>query len=184
MASPIQQLNEAIEFSLLENATMLATPLRYFRNFYNYGLAKPKLNQKLYFIPSNISIRIPTDTINHTWKEHKTTAEQWLDILTNIKNIQNACLAKRRFNGLPIYLCRVSTNHHDYGIALTECPKYFYIQTAFEDDKNSIDNWIKNGSVTQPTNHPSASFAKSTVVSSRFTDSIDIIAHLLKKIEA
>lgn len=107
MALPIQQLNETMEFLLLENAAMLATPLRDFHNFYNYCLAKPKLDQKLYFIPSNISIRIPTDTINHTWKEHKTTAEQWLDILTNIKNLQNACLAKRRFNGLPIYLCRV-----------------------------------------------------------------------------
>lgn len=39
-----------------------------------------------------------------------------------------------------MFLIRIKDN---YGAVLMDCPDYFYITTAFIDNKNSIDNWIQ-----------------------------------------
>jgi len=176
-----KKLNEKLEF-IVEEAAMVESPIRKFENFYNYCLKNPNLKQKIYYTCFEGTIRIPSDTINHDWNEHKTTLEQWLDVLGSLKNIENAGLSKRKVIGRPMYLCRILAAG-DFGVAFADCPKYMYIQTIFKSTIRGIDEWIKNGSVTLPTNNPSASSGNSNVDSSRFTEPNNIILYLKGKIK-
>lgn len=180
----IKETNKLLENYIFEDAAaMKESPIKNFENFYRYCIKHPNLKQKIYLNYYNGTIRIPRDTINHDWNEHRTTCEEWLDALNNIKNIENACLSKRKVIGRPMYLCRI-LGAGDFGVALADCPNYLYIQTLFRDNLNTIDNWIKNGSVTLPTNNPSASSESNfTVDSSRFTEPDNIILYLKQKIK-
>lgn len=178
----IKTLNEKLE-QFFEEAAMVASNHPTFEDFYNYCLKNPKLKQKLYFSYLNDTIRIPSDTINHAWKKHKTTCEQWIDALNNIKNIQNVNLSKDKVLGRPCYLCRV-LGFADFGIALADCPQYFYVMTLFKDHKNSIDNWIKMGSIRRLTSHPSASdTSKSSSVAHDGIEPNNIITYIKQKIK-
>ena len=64
--------------------------------------------------------------------------------MSNIYNIQNACISRKRVNGCTTYLCRI-LGFKDYGITLTPAKvDYVYINTLFYDEPNHIDNWITN----------------------------------------
>ena len=74
----IKTLNEKLE-QFFEEAAMVASNHLTFEDFYNYCLKNPKLKQKLYFSYLNDTIRIPSDTINHAWKKHKTNKiDSWI----------------------------------------------------------------------------------------------------------
>ena len=176
-----KELNEKLQ-KFLEEATMVASNHATFEDFYNYCIKNPKLQQKIYFQYLN-TIRIPSDTINHAWKKYKTTCEQWLDALNNITNIQNASKSKEKFLGRPCYLCRI-LGYGDFGIVLADCPDYFYITTLFKDHPNSIDNWIKMGSIRRLASQPPApDTLKGSSVAHDGIEPNNIITYLKKKIK-
>ena len=168
---------------LKEEAAMIASKHNSFEEFYNYCLKNPKLEQKLYFECFSGTIRVPSDTINHAWKKHKTTCEQWLDMFSNIHNIQNAQKSKKQIQQRDVYLTRIM-GFKDYGVAFMDCPKYMYIQTLFIDNANKIDSWIYVESGGQLTGKPLASLGdNSNIRRVRPTDSNSIIAYIKEKIK-
>ena len=180
----IKTLNEKLE-QFFEEAAMVASNHPTFEDFYNYCLKNPKLKQKLYFSYLNDTIRIPSDTINHAWKKHKTTCEQWIDALNNIKNIQAAGLSRKKIQQRSVYLCRI-LGFTDFGIAFMDCPKYFYIQTLFVDKINKIDSWIYVESGGQLTGKPSASLEDEDIFNIRRVRppySNNIITYIKEKIK-
>lgn len=168
-----------------EEAAMQQAPQKTFEDFYQFCKNNPKLDQKYYYICFNGKIRIPSDTINHAWKKHKTTCEQWLDALSNLSNIINAQQSTDKNLGRLSYLCRI-IGFKNYGIVLADCPQYFYVMTLFEDTIVSIDNWIKMGSIGR-----SASQLQ-TPVKSQGSDSVthdqyqpnNIITYIVNKINS
>lgn len=175
-------LNEQLE-AFLEEAAMMKAPQETFEEFYKFCIANPKLDQKYYYVCFNGNIRIPGDTINHAWKKHKTTCEQWLDALSSLTNIVNAQKSKKKIQQRDVYLCRILA-HKDYGIVFMDCPKYFYIQTLFIDNINTIDSWIYVESGGQQTGKPSASLGdNSNIRRVRPHDSNNIINYLIQKIK-
>lgn len=168
---------------LNENAAMKASPYNSFEEFYNFCRKNPKLQQKYYFICCNGKLRIPSDTINHAWKRHQTSCEQWLDYLSNVSNIQNAQMSKKKIQQRDVYLCRV-LGYIDFGVVLMDCPNYFYVQTLFTDHPNSIDSWIETESITRQTGKPSASLGdNSSIRRVCAIDSNNIVTYLVNKIK-
>ena len=150
----LAQASKTIE-EMEEAAAMQKAPQKTFEDFYNFCRSNPKLQQKYYYTCFDGHIRIPSDTINHAWKKHKTTCEQWLDALSSLNNIVNAQKSCDKNLGRESYLCRILAAK-DYGIVLADCPNYFYIMTLFQDHIHSIDNWIQMGSVGRLTSQLSA----------------------------
>lgn len=178
-----QIINEQYTKYFNEEAAMLRAPQDTFEQFYNYCIKNPKLQQKIYYECFNGHIRIPLDTINHAWKKHKTTCEQWLDALSNLTNIQNAAKSKKQIQQKDVYLCRLLA-FKDFGIAFMDCPKYLYIMTTFIDNPNTIDSWIYVESGGQLTGKPSASLGDtSNIRRVRPQDSNNIIQYLIEKIK-
>lgn len=178
-----KNLNEQLQVYLTEEAAMLKAPQDTFEQFYNYCIKNPKLQQKIYYQCFDGHIRIPSDTINHAWKKHKTTCEQWLDALSNLTNIQNAAKSKKQIQQKDVYLCRLLA-FKDFGIAFMDCPKYLYIMTTFIDNPNTIDSWIYVESGGQLTGKPSASLGdNSSIRRVRPQDSNNIIQYLIEKIK-
>ena len=169
---------------LCESAAMYRSPLKTFEEFYNQILENPKATNKRYFSLFNDTLRVASDVVIHDWNKHKTTYKEWKDCLSNLKNIQNACLSKKKIQGRKTYLCRI-LGFKDYGLTLVEEPKYFYVTTCFVDNPNSIDNWIETGMAQRLTNNPSASLSSEDELSVAHVESkpIDIINYIKEKIK-
>lgn len=176
------KLNEQLQRYMNEEAAMKQAPQNTFEQFYAYCIKNPKLQQKLYYECFNGHIRIPSDTINHAWKKHKTSCEQWLDMLSNISNIMNVGKSKDKTLGRPTILCRIR-GREDYGFAMADCPDYFYVMTLFEDPINSIDNWIETGSIRRPISQLSAPVSKADSVTHGGIKPNDIIHYIIEKIK-
>ena len=110
-----------------------------FEDFYDYVIKNPKAKDS-YFVFKNINVRIASNAIIHAYKKHETKLDTWITILNNLKNISNIGISKKTQSGNNMFLIRIENN---YGTVLMDCPDYFYITTAFVDNKNTIDSWIK-----------------------------------------
>ena len=110
-----------------------------FEDFYDYVIKNPKAKDS-YFVFKNINVRIASNAIIHAYKKHETKLDTWITILNNLKNISNIGISKKTQSGNNMFLIRIENN---YGTVLMDCPDYFYITTAFVDNKNTIDGWIK-----------------------------------------
>lgn len=110
-----------------------------FQDFYDYVIKNPKAKDS-YFVFKNINVRIASNAIIHAYKKHETKLDTWITILNNLKNISNIGISKKTQSGNNMFLIRIENN---YGTVLMDCPDYFYITTAFVDNKNTIDSWIK-----------------------------------------
>lgn len=179
-----KRLNEQLK-QFVEEAAMVASNHNTFEEFYKYCIKNPKLQQKIYFQCYSNTIRIPSDTINHAWKKHGTTCEQWIDALNNIKNIQAAGKSRKKIQQHNVYLCRIM-GFTDFGVVLMDCPKYLYIQTVFVDKINKIDSWIYVESGGQLTGKPSASLGEQDISNIRRVRppySNNIITYIKEKIK-
>ena len=177
-----QIINEKYTKYFNEEAAMLKAPQDTFEQFYNYCIKNPKLQQKIYYECFNGHIRIPSDIINHTWKKHKTTCEQWLDALSNLTNIQEASKSKDKTLGRPTFLCRI-LGYKDFGIAMADCPDYLYIMTLFVDHINSINNWIQTGSIRRPASQLPAPVSNTDSVTHDGFEPNNIIQYIIEKIK-
>ncbi len=175
-------LNEQLELYINEEAAMLKARQDTFEQFYNYCIKNPKLQQKIYYECFNGHIRIPSDTINHAWKKHKTTCEQWLDALSSLTNIQEASKSKDKTLGRPTFLCRI-LGYKDFGIAMADCPDYLYIMTLFVDHINSINNWIQTGSIRRPASQLPAPVSNADSVTHDGLEPNNIIQYIIEKIK-
>ena len=120
-------------------AAMYKSNMPTFKDFYQYVIKNPKAKDS-YFLFKNINIRIASNAVIHAYKKHETKLDTWITILNNLNNINNIGISKKTQSGNNMFLIRIKDN---YGAVLMDCPDYFYITTAFIDNKNSIDNWIQ-----------------------------------------
>jgi hypothetical protein len=90
-----------------------------------------------------ISVDLPSDTILHDDNRHQLTGEQWKAVLDSIDNIENAAFSKKKGIYGDTVLLRIKTADGDYGLAIDIAKGRNIITTAFKDNGNSIDSWIK-----------------------------------------
>lgn len=182
--SVFKMLNEKLE-AILEEAAMYKFNKPTFKDFYEYVIKNPKCKKCYFEITYPYNLRIASDTIIHDFNKHKTTFKEWDDCLSNIENIQNADLSKKKLHSskADVYLLHI-IGKKDYGIVLQIENKYNLIRTLFIDHPNSIDNWIRTdgaGVLTSQLSAPDTSKGSSVTISSQ--PSNDIIQYILEKIK-
>jgi hypothetical protein len=132
-----------------------------------------------------LKIKIPNFTINHTNNKHQITSEQWQDITNNLDNIEYAVYSNKKTKlGDNTLLLKIGGTDVKYCVTITIGKNGNYITTAFTDNENSIDSWMKQEAKVP--DHFLASFGFET--DSIKTDSslpsglpIDIVKQILNK---
>ena len=128
---------------ILNESPMYQNPRKDFEEFYDFVKSgiEPK---KSYFLFDN-KLRIPTDTVKHSFRRHMLSKEQWQTFLDNYENVIDQNPGKKaKYNGNPIkYLIEITSTRH-FGCVI----EYFsnealpILTTVFEDHINSIKEWL------------------------------------------
>lgn len=146
------RINENGEFvdangNVLFQSAMYRNKRTDIKEFTQFVLDNPN-NKKSYqtFITKNgISVDLPSDTIIHDDNRHQLTPQEWqeaISALNNIKVISNS--ARGGVYGTDSVLLRGETdNGKSYAFAIDILPGRNMITTAFSDNANTIDSWIK-----------------------------------------
>lgn len=138
-ASGDEQLEQAMYKSKLDNLESFVedvfnnsedTSARYFANVSKSGVV----------------FDIPRDTILHD-KKHSLTANEWVEVVENIDNIENVTISpKKRFDGQAVLL-KIATPSGKYGVVFEHMKNgRNIITTAFKDTDAKLDGWIKENS--------------------------------------
>lgn len=168
-----------------EEAAMYKSNQPTFKDFYEYVIKNPKCKKCYYEITNPYNLRIPSDTVKHSYKKHNLSFKEWDDALSNLENIQNASISKDKLasSKAPIALIRV-LGFKDYGITIQMEREYNQITTLFIDHPNTIDNWIRTGGAGGPASQLQASdTSKGSSVTQSSQPPDNIITYIKNKIK-
>ena len=124
-----------------------------FNDFYNYCFNNRNTSDlsRYYYSFYNNKLGIPASKIIHTFEEHNTSLNDWLNLINNPNNCLLIVKSKFKMDfDNDIYLSLYKINNEYYGCIFAKCKKRWYVCTWFKDDKNKIIAWLKNKGETQP----------------------------------